>query len=633
MANWYFPSNDHGENKGINDSGVATFRGTPLKSLAREICQNSLDAQNDKKSPVVIEFSVFDLNSNELPGCDDLKDTFERCIKYWSGQTAKTTKEIFKTAIDKISDQKIHMMRISDFNTKGLTGSQKIKDINTDWMRLTKSSGSSDKKGPAGGSYGIGKFAPFACSDLLTVFYNTYDIEDCCAYQGVSRLVTFERNDSETTQGTGYYGNERNTPVFEQLNIDPSFVRSVGDYGTDVYIAGYKYYNDNNWEDEIVISILDGFLGAIWNNKLNVKVGSIEINKSTLAEIMDTYHDELSGKYVLEYYSVLTSSKTRWFEDNNFQGLGKIKFGVLLADQEEQFHRKAAMIRQTGMKIKDADRISTFVPFAAIMFIEGDDINEKLRAIENPEHTEWQPDRSSNPVMSAALVKSLQDFMKKKLEEIIDQENSDEMDAAGVSEFLPDIADDDSNKQLEEAVTDKVFEIEKRVVNPKSIGGSKASTDTETDGESKADIEPGSEFEDWYHDDQKHPNPPGPEPKPPTPIHPIPGEEKTINKDKEVKPAKFIPICTDVKNGKYIVMFTPSSDGTDGKIQLFLSGESEIFKAPIKSAKLLGGSDLEFTDNTIKNLTFAANQQLKINLELDFYDYCSMEVKASAHQA
>ena len=48
MAYWYFPSNDHGENKGINDSGVATFRGTPLKSLAREICQNSLDAATGK---------------------------------------------------------------------------------------------------------------------------------------------------------------------------------------------------------------------------------------------------------------------------------------------------------------------------------------------------------------------------------------------------------------------------------------------------------------------------------------------------------------------------------------------------------------------------------------------------------
>lgn len=41
---WNFPSNNHGKVKGISDSGVETFQGTPLKSLAREICQNSLDA-------------------------------------------------------------------------------------------------------------------------------------------------------------------------------------------------------------------------------------------------------------------------------------------------------------------------------------------------------------------------------------------------------------------------------------------------------------------------------------------------------------------------------------------------------------------------------------------------------------
>jgi len=41
---WNFPSNNHGEVKGISDSGVETFQGTPLKSLAWEICQNSLDA-------------------------------------------------------------------------------------------------------------------------------------------------------------------------------------------------------------------------------------------------------------------------------------------------------------------------------------------------------------------------------------------------------------------------------------------------------------------------------------------------------------------------------------------------------------------------------------------------------------
>lgn len=632
MVEWYFPSNDHGENKGINDSGVATFRGTPLKSLAREICQNSLDAQDDKNCPVTINFSVFDINSNDLPGSECLRMTFEKCIEYWSGQVAKTTKETFSNAIDKISDQTIHMMRISDFNTKGLTGSKKTKDINTDWIRLTKSSGSSDKKGPAGGSYGIGKFAPFACSDLLTVFYNTYDIEDNCAYQGVSRLVTFERDDGETTQGTGYYGNERNTPVFEQLYLDPKFKRNVGDYGTDVYIAGYKYYKDN-WEDEIIISILDGFLGAIWNEKLIAKVGEIVINKEALPSIIDTYQDELNGKYVLEYYSVLTSNKTKWFVEENFNGLGKIKFGVLLAEQDEQFHRKAAMIRKTGMKIKDADRISTFVQFAAIMFIEGDKINEQLRLIENPEHTEWQPSRSPNPVMASALVKSIQNFMKDKLEEIIDQENQDEMDATGVADFLPDSANDDSSKQLDEAVTDTVFKIDKRIVNPKVIGGTKEKIESDVEGESKVNIEPGGDDEDWYHDDSKHPNPPNPNSKPNGPVHPVHGDTKVYPKAKEIKAAKFIPICTDVTKGKYIVLFTPSDNGIDGKLQLFLSGETESFKAPIKKAQLVGANELEFSENTIKGLSFLAGKQLRISIELDFYDYCSMEVKASANKA
>ena len=73
------------------------------------------------------------------------------------------------------------VLRISDFNTSGLLGSRE--EINTDWTNLTKSSGASDKKGTAGGSYGIGKYAPFACSDYATVFYSTYDINNEEAYQ------------------------------------------------------------------------------------------------------------------------------------------------------------------------------------------------------------------------------------------------------------------------------------------------------------------------------------------------------------------------------------------------------------------------------------------------------------------
>ena len=167
MIQWRFPSNDHGENKGINDSGVATFRGTPLKSLAREICQNSLDAAREKT--VIVEFNMFSIPTKNVPGNDSLKDAFKRCLDFWGMQRAITTKEFFNKAIETAEKSSCSFLRISDFNTIGLTGTKG--EINTNWTNLTKSSGASDKKGTAGGSYGIGKYAPFACSDFSTVFF------------------------------------------------------------------------------------------------------------------------------------------------------------------------------------------------------------------------------------------------------------------------------------------------------------------------------------------------------------------------------------------------------------------------------------------------------------------------------
>ena len=54
---WNFPSNNHSQIIGIADSGVEMFKGTPIKSLAREICQNSLDARLDNAHPARLEHS------------------------------------------------------------------------------------------------------------------------------------------------------------------------------------------------------------------------------------------------------------------------------------------------------------------------------------------------------------------------------------------------------------------------------------------------------------------------------------------------------------------------------------------------------------------------------------------------
>ena len=41
---WCFPSNDGGQENGLNNPGIETFKDRPLVSLAREVLQNSSDA-------------------------------------------------------------------------------------------------------------------------------------------------------------------------------------------------------------------------------------------------------------------------------------------------------------------------------------------------------------------------------------------------------------------------------------------------------------------------------------------------------------------------------------------------------------------------------------------------------------
>lgn len=620
MSQWRFPSNDHGENKGINDSGVATFRGTPLKSLAREICQNSLDAAREKT--IRVEFNVFSIPMNDVPGIDILKDVFRRCLDFWGMQKAITTKEFYTNAISVSENEECFFLRISDFNTIGLTGTSG--EINTNWTNLTKSSGASDKKGTAGGSYGIGKYAPFACSDFSTVFYSTYNEDEEMAYQGVSRLVTFKWDNDDTTQGIGYFGNEKNTPVFEQLSLEPGFERQAGDYGTDIYIAGYKFAN-GDWQKDIIVSILDGFLGAIWNEKLIIKVGDKEISKASLQDLIDIYKDDLTD-YTEYYYRVLVSSETKWIEED-FMGLGLVKLGILVGDQDAP--RRVAMIRQTGMKIMDKDHLPGHAPCVGIMFIEGDKLNEKLRVMENPEHTLWQPDRAKNPFAAKELLKSLNKYIKEAIEKIISVGGGDEIDAVGVGNFLPDISDDPKDKAKEEVVSDKVVEVELKVSPKRTKAGEEPGKNrTDDDIEEKGGHkEPDGDDNEWFH--------PGghtvhPEPKDPQPAHIEEGGDEAKPSKRTVSLKKFIPICVDKEKGQYMFMIVPNESATNGSIEIYLSAETQNYEAPIKSVVVIGGSQATLKGNTISGLNFEKEQTIRLRVELDYYEMCAMEVKAYA---
>lgn len=618
---WRFPSNDYGEQKGINDSGISLFRGNPLKSLAREICQNSLDAAiNDKQ--VIIDFDVFEIPTNNIPGVDELKDAFKRSIDFWKVQKAKSTKQFFEKALNIINQNTCYFLRISDHNTIGLTGSRG--EINTNWINLTKSSGSSDKKGTAGGSYGIGKFAPFACSDFSTVFYSTYDLKKEEAYQGVSRIVTFRREDGETTQGTGYYGNEKNTPVYKQINIDPNYSRKENDFGTDIYIAGYSYASED-WQKNIIVSILDSFLGAIWKDKLIINVGDIVISKYTIKDLIEVYREDLIG-YTDKYFEVLISKDTVWNE-TNFMGLGNIKLGLLLGEQDSP--NKIAMIRQTGMKIMDKDRLPGHTPFTGVMFIEGEKINERLRSIENPEHTKWDPERSKNPIIEKELLKEINKYIREKIEELIFIGNKNEIDAVGVGNFLPDDIIEDDGNDKDETISDKIFNIEKIEVKKKNYSGMQSGNFDMQDevGNIDGHMESGGDKKAWFHPGGTIINR---QSKMGQDAHIEFGGKETGMIKKLVSINKFLNICVNKEMGIYVLVIIPSESEINGTVEIYLSGESSFYEAPIKSMGVIGKNITASNTNKLDGLEFVKDQPIRIKIELDYKDYCSMEVKAYA---
>ena len=69
---WRFPDNGNGMEYGLETGDIDIFKKDPIGSLAREICQNSIDA-NRGVHPTRIEFSTFDVARNDIPGIDELR--------------------------------------------------------------------------------------------------------------------------------------------------------------------------------------------------------------------------------------------------------------------------------------------------------------------------------------------------------------------------------------------------------------------------------------------------------------------------------------------------------------------------------------------------------------------------------
>lgn len=642
---WEFPSNDYGILNGIGEAGIETFKGLPYRSLAREICQNSLDAALVQSQPVRVEFMSSFLLDKDIPDFDALKKALKLCYEFWAEQKNKKTMDFFQQAMKVSENTKISLLRISDFNTTGLTGSDQ--DYNTPWQNLVKASGVSDKAGFSGGSFGIGKSAPFACSDLRTVFYATQDKDGLKAFQGIARLVSFKKkgfvglNADEISTGIGYYGEtRRKSAIRECISLDQRFSRNQS--GTDVFILGFQ--NKDNWKNEMVKSVLEDFLCAIYEGKLIVRIQEIEISKRTLAEVIEDYKEEAKTAY--NYYQVLISPETEEREFQ-FEDLGKVKFYLLI---QKNLHRRVLMSRSNGMKVFDQKNISSTIQFAGICVLNDNGINSYFREMENPQHNAWEPERHHQPKEAKKKKQSLARQIKNIVIEFGKNTTVDEMDAEGMGEFLPDNMIESSQREgeKEETVTDRTKDIDIVLSNLKTaqrgfekLQVGKSGEEEEVIG-AKIEIGTGESGGRDYGEDNPHKTKEGSsfgkEERDGNGTNGIGNTEYAVgNEDEnreeivrhlfEVHIMSVRMILVDARQKKYRLIFKPQKNAKSAYLQLQLSGEQKNVDVNILSAvRLDNQANLKCAYNKIYLDDIVETRTLSVEFCIAFSEPSSMEV-------
>lgn len=636
---WRFPDNNYTNENGLDTSDMEMFKKDPVSSLAREICQNSIDAAYGEK-PVRVEFSLFLISRDEVPGIDELTAQIVACYEYKKDSPKEGP--ALKALKESIENDTITCLRISDFHTTGVVGAT-TNERGTPFYNLTKGSGVSDKGAGSGGSKGIGKFASFVVSTTNTVFYSTRANDGSCAYIGISKLrsTPIDGDPDLLTMGIGYYGVEKkNFPILEELHLDKDFTRGESDFGTDVYIIGF---NDiKGWKNDIIAKVLESFMVAVMRGDLEVVVNGVIVNKDNIQSIIysETFQGERTKTELREIraqYELLQDDEAVIVQELQIDENNSVTVYLKQYGQQDEGNatKHCVMVRYPYMKITYINP-GAFLPFSALCVIHENELNKKLRAIENPQHTDWEIKRLNDfpeeKRITRNMKKALETAVKEFIQNILRESSGETTDIEGAGEFLP--SQDEAGGVAGNAVTD-----EKVVVKPMSVvktqtpktekAGEAGETYEFDEGELTEDGEPGKK-------PKKKPKP-MPEPNPEPKIEPKgntevgPGKSPVLKK-MPLSGMRYRTVVTDKSHGKYDCIFTSQYDENDCEFAIRLCGEAAD-KYPVKIISAsIDGSDCVVEDGKIVGMKIEKGKTYKISYSVENTEMFASEVILNAYR-
>ena len=169
-------------------------------------------------------------------------------------------------------------------------------------------------------------------------------------------------------------------------------------------------------------------------------------------------------RHLKSYYEVLTSHKAIAVPSpkREYKTIGTFEEGeaTLYIMKGDDLNRRVLMTRKAGMRLFEQNRISGSISFTGILIITGKYMNQVFKEMENPAHTEWQPNRyEADPKQADKALKDLRRFVRDMVLEHFQAETTETMDAIGLSDFLPDSQVAGEGDEKRESLTMKIKEI------------------------------------------------------------------------------------------------------------------------------------------------------------------------------
>lgn len=468
LIDWNHPVDEAGQWDGFNDPGIEHFMGLRLKNLAREIVQNSLDAHDPSISnPVKVVFNEIEIPTDQIPNLDTFRNNIDLCLQSAIHEGAKA-QEFFNGASKILRAPRVKALVISDYNTTGIAGPCLN---NNPYFAFMKAKGQSKKKNEsASGSFGIGKFAPYAVSGLRTVFVSTVfrDSENKLQQysQGKSILMSFDDSNNCRHQSCGFWGvAEKCMPIEGDIDAVPLWLSRIKSEnsvvpGTRLVILGVSL--QKQWRSALAASIAENFFGAIQSNRLEVSItGGATLNATSLAnhfsdnslrsyyENDDASEDCFNFDNCKAYHEVLTNGSVV-VENHQNRLLGNCELRILVGEglAKRVCFLRNGMFISDSLKLPGLRRLSEFKDFVAVFQCLDPNGVSLLRRMEPPKHDGFEIERLSENERKKAD-KALKDIAQWIREALTRNARDPVTDITLIDELKDFFPDEVSNESLD----------------------------------------------------------------------------------------------------------------------------------------------------------------------------------------